>query len=375
MSKRPSIWTVKGRVEDLVEIYVALRNALDRADEKFLEDFEGFGIDKEKLPTSTQLRNFRSGAQHALRDPRRYDGWFEGVVFLLNDKDVREAVSKEILEKLERLRAAYGSVGGQGTAGHQPHSLASLIAHLCHHLQIDHAHLSALWRFFQKGEGAEVKKPVNFLLYRYHSRPGWVAKSHFRISPPSLDAPFMTFRNTFCENCSINEMRITDGVIVPMSAACYFVGRMDHSAALKVMSIPGPYRRSEQYRGLLMSFDDYQRPICSRFVLKRTDIETPTSKNIGILHGSKIAEEIRPFESALRNRVDFTLTHPIRYRDAGSWRELSQAEMVEVVREKFLDGDKRPTLVDDQGLPFNPAADIHYPYNSVLGAYSDDNGD
>ncbi len=217
-------------------------------------------------------------------------------------------------------------------------------------------------RFFPEDDPAD--RPLQYLIYRYDTKPGRILKSFLELRPPSDDREACIFIHTAKVPRQVR-LRRTIGIVLPFGATLSFVGQMTDGPGLKVMTLPMPTSARDRYNGLLLSFDEKDAPVSSRFVMVRTQHDRPEAAGIGVFPQHHLETEIADFVDEMRNEIPFVGDRQVFNRG----KPLTQQQVIDLVEARLRDaGDE---LVDAEGRPFTPVATLAAAYNAALRIVSE----
>jgi hypothetical protein len=225
------------------------------------------------------------------------------------------------------------------------------------HLALETEKLRSVYR--RCFQGADDEDMARFVCYRHHAVAGRVVKSFLIIKPPVEPYGVSTFSNFVSDRKFLKPRRV-DGLVLQMGDHVYLVGAADDGSGLKIIAMDEPVR-SRAYVGLLMSMDEDKELICSRFLMKRTELQNHDQAGIDIFEEVDVRDEYAADAEALKNVIDFKLVDEVVLDDT----TIGQPRMVEEVARLLRDKEGRPRMLL-KGKPFNPAASDQYPYNSAL---------
>ncbi len=364
-------WTGPNAAEDMrafIELcFVGLKITPEAMVDRLKEELPG-GME---IPTSRMLRNFIG---KKTKDPNRTQALTNLVLWLLRHvKSLPDCKFKtsEIFTKVERLAPAVDAVAAQ-RLGTTPtaEGLDAAIQLVAELMRVSPSGLADLPNRIFRPEDEDVERrrhERHFLCYRYHSAPGYIAKSFLAVIGNSADVPGVCrFVNVFRDQSGVQ--RMSEGMILPMVHGLYFLGQAGGGDALKIIAMRVFAKAKPFQDGLMISYDDDSGIVCSRIVLVATQVKNSADVGIGVFPEGELAAEIAAFRPRLKNRIHFTLSEDLMF----SGKPIDQGEMVAKVSEAFKGEDGKAKLTDGSGKPFNPASSSHYTFNSALKMWSVD---
>ena len=209
-------------------------------------------------------------------------------------------------------------------------------------------------RFFRDDESFAF-----FDTYRFSYTPGFVHKSFTVVIRGRPELPLITFRN-FVQR-EDGTVRRSSGMVVPFSQQTAFIGHSDNGHYSKVMVFRNSNPQNT-HRGLVIS-EEPEDAIAARVLMKRSEFTDSRNTFTGKVPVSDVELGDDDLES-IRNRIPFILESPV-FDEQG--RPIGQDEIVEKIGGLMRDVEtSAPKLSQENGDPFNPAADRFYTFNSAL---------
>lgn len=316
------------------------------------------------LPDATGLRRLLNGRTVRPQRSDRLFGLMRALVELYGIEDTRgfPAATRDALcrlsEEHDRIsKSRNGRGGALAIATGQDGSIdaGTFVQSLASILKTDF--LEVKRAFFVEDD--DPHKPLAYLMYRFDTKPGRVLKSFLELRPPSDDRQACIFNHAARVPRQVRYRRTT-GIVLPFGNTLSFVGQMTDGPGLKVMTIGKPAAARERYHGLLLSFDEKDIPVSSRFVMVRTNHAAAADAGIGVFQEDELTAEIADFRAEMRNEIAFVGDRQVFNKG----KALSQSQIIELVEERLrAAGDE---LVDAEGRPFTPVATLAAAYNAAL---------
>jgi hypothetical protein len=365
------IWSNPENRRRLHEFLSAFIKRFDFTPETIIEALKEIEKNSDLRPTSRALRNFITGSTIKPSKTAGLDTltcWLASYVETHDCQELLEhsafAAIKKIAQTIEISRAP-----AQKTALSSP-DLSTVVALVASLLRADPADFARLEKkIFRPNDERPEKKRFerHFVCYRYHSTPGYIAKSFLVIVGKSPEAPGVCRFSYFSKGTSGGQKE-SAGIILPFQNSTYFLGHSGDGEGLKIIAIRGFSTNKPIQEGLTLTFDDDSSAIASRIALIDTVHSNSQSAGIGVFRDADLQIEIAQYRSRLRNRIPFILTNRLRL----DGKPIDQQSMVVTVAQALKDKRGNSRLTDINGSDFNPAAERHYTYNSVLKIWSDD---
>jgi hypothetical protein len=217
--------------------------------------------------------------------------------------------------------------------------------------------------FGRENMQSSERRERHYHCYRYHSKPGFVVKSFLAVvdSPPNV-ADLCTFA-AFLRVGHGRSVQKSNGLVLPMQKATYFVGQVERNAGLSMTVVPDLDKGMTSYPGLTLATDEDFSPVMARCVLVPTTATNHAEAGSGIATERALESEIAPIRPQLRNRVEFTLNEQLLL----DGKAISQNAMVAMVEQLLTNADHKPRLTyASSGEAFNPAAGVYYTFNAAV---------
>lgn len=197
-----------------------------------------------------------------------------------------------------------------------------------------------------------------FLIYRNSINARRISKMYGFFRRARLAYPYPTFAVFYCDN---NGRRAeTTSIMLGAQQAVHLFGTMGSGIGLNLISISRSALTERSFAGLQLSTDSNGIPIASRLLFVETDLLSDDAAEIGIISRNKLAAEklTRNQMALLSNRVGVERTDLTRNGESISFEETRDH-----VAERLLSA---PILMEELGIPYNPADPRHIPFNTAL---------